>query len=491
MGLLDEDNEIMKKVESKKKSRKAKSSGVNRFASLNRYSKVTKELKAKNKESTKTNDTKVSTTNKTKKLVDKKPETIELKKQLQRDTFISLDNTLKSTPEENLSPEKEPETSQFKSTQEVSKESTKRVQETSKESTENNDQSTNWKTIKSTTRVQNRVHSDVPEVRCLSGQNKKLLNIFFNDCKSSGSLFTGKFTNELLCELMSVKPSTLKTIIYRLNNKNFINRHQSKSGRGGWMSFQIPQTIFGQLIDLEKHETNLGNHNHWSTNKTTDRSTNQSTNYSSSSSYYVNNRDNETKEKTTTKEFNSLPESWLNIEIPDVCKDFSFSKTHLKQIYHSKANSLTHEDVQDSLEHFSYDLLNNNVSPHKGPLGFILGILRGNEGRNGKSPREGTSYYSPQFLKHEEAEINRRKEIVKRRNEELSKRAELELSEEAFKFISTLKEEDKKAFLKPKEGIFGLGSASYERMLLQVIKDRIKSDKTLNIDEVKKEFLHF
>ena len=92
--------------------------------------------------------------------------------------------------------------------------------------------------------------------------------------------------------------------------------------------------------------------------------TEPATRLSSSSSIYNN--------KTTTIE---LPKEWIEIDISSL-EDIGFSQNHLIQLF--KIETFTTQSVKDSIEHFAFDLKNNNKLREikTNPLSYFMGILK-------------------------------------------------------------------------------------------------------------------
>ena len=301
--------------------------------------------------------------------------------------------------------------------------STNRVQQ---EYESDNNKSTEGVLPRVLPRVQN--NDRTPEVRSLVGQNKKLLNIFFEDCKRQGSTTTGKFTREVLSQLLEVKPSTVKTLIYRLSLGGYIDRLPGRKGRGGWIQVAIPRHIYDQLMILESETTSGVISGYFDTKRSTQGSTTKSTNPSSSSSSLKN------EFTTSTRE---LPEDWKNVNIPAELQAIGVSQSHIRQIFSD--GLLTSDEVQDSFDSFSYDLKHNKVHASYGPLRLLMGVLR-----KRKSP-----YISEAMLSAEKQELESYMNKIKEAEEVKKRHAEMALIKKFDSWWSSLGQERKNQIVPP------------------------------------------
>lgn len=95
-------------------------------------------------------------------------------------------------------------------------------------------------------------------VNRLSGQRLRALNHFFDKCIGNGSRLTGPLSVESLSIAIECNIKTTQTVVYRLEKEGYILRVEFKAGRGGWTSYEIPQDIYNQMLQLTtKPTTNL------------------------------------------------------------------------------------------------------------------------------------------------------------------------------------------------------------------------------------------
>lgn len=214
-------------------------------------------------------------------------------------------------------------------------------------------------------------NSVLEKINRLCGLQRKLLIYIVENCKSRGLLHTTTITNETLRQLLNTDPDSVKTTVQRLINKFFICRERGKRGKGGFSIFTITELVRNGIIESER-QLNIGNQlgnqlvnaiskqleNNWQTNKETTLSS------SSSSIDNIN--------ITTTTE---IPDNWLDIDLEEG-KNFGFTKNHLIQLY--KQGDLDPQMVQDSIEHFAFDLEHNGKAKEikTNPLSYFMGIVR-------------------------------------------------------------------------------------------------------------------
>jgi uncharacterized protein with NAD-binding domain and iron-sulfur cluster len=184
----------------------------------------------------------------------------------------------------------------------------------------------------------------------ISGIQKTILDHLFFECQKSGSRITKEISINALINELSTTKKNIKTSIYRLEKKNYISRQDFKNGRGGWTKYEIPEIVYSELFKYQEL-----NKNNFQDEKVTTKS-----NTSSSS---IN---------TTT----NLPEDWKNINFESL-KDYGFNEKHILQI--SKLDAVTPEELQNSINHFVFDLQENGKEKEikKSPLAFFMGIIRG------------------------------------------------------------------------------------------------------------------
>ena len=65
----------------------------------------------------------------------------------------------------------------------------------------------------------------------------------------------------------------------------------------------------------------------------------------------------------------------LGIDIPDNLKEIGFGASQTSHVFNNAKNPLTPQELQDSLDAFSYDLKQELIKPKTSPLNFLMGVL--------------------------------------------------------------------------------------------------------------------
>jgi hypothetical protein len=97
-------------------------------------------------------------------------------------------------------------------------------------------------------------------IRKLGGLQKNILNVLLEICKIQGSRETGPVTTEYLAQSVGAAPLSIPKTVQRMEHSGFIERADFKPGRDGWTSYEIPGSVYQQLIHSEtqdKLRTNL------------------------------------------------------------------------------------------------------------------------------------------------------------------------------------------------------------------------------------------
>lgn len=191
----------------------------------------------------------------------------------------------------------------------------------------------------------------------LSGHQKTIFAFILEKCLSNDSLSSGAVSGEKLVSITNTSLRMVNTSIQRLVEKNLVFRENGKRGRGGFYSFRISQEVKSSAIEHRKFII--------VDNKELLRLVeNQSEIYSHAS---VDN-------KNLTNSI--LPEAWEDIDIEPL-QAIGFSKNHLIQLY--KQGDVEARSIQDSIDHFFYDLKYNKKSENitkSSPIGYFMGILK-------------------------------------------------------------------------------------------------------------------
>ena len=301
-------------------------------------------------------------------------------------------------------------------------------------------------------------------IEALVGLQRKALFFIYESCRLSGSKISSPITIQNLSESAETTVPAGRKAIQRLEQKGFIRRSQFKDGRGGWTKYELSDSIYNQLLFGEtraKVEPNLSQ----TRAKVKPQPEPQpeprvSSSSSSLSSYLLE------KELTTTA--TGLSGEWSSIQTPDALKAVGFGTNQLKQIL--TAGQLSAEQVQRSLNQFSYDLTQGIVKPKTGPLNLIMGILR-----------KGSTYESSQHDNERDAEINafveRKKRLETAEAEMLKEKRDLEFRE----WLIGLPQ-DQKNKLAPPSTVAPTGSNAQNFLLRKYYEDHVLAQSVIEDD---------
>ncbi len=260
----------------------------------------------------------------------------------------------------------------------------------------------------------------------LIGLQRKITLFMYETCKVSRSKITNALSIEHIANVCQTTKFSVRKTIQRLEEKKIISRNNFKNGRGGWTQYELADVVFKEIMQEETQEKlriNLGQ----SEDKVrpqlrTELRTNA---LSSSSNISIN--------TTTTTE---LPNEWSKIDI-SLLEAIGFTTSHLLQLYRSGINQV--EQVQDSINHFAYDLGHNQKEKEikTNPLSYFMGIMK----------RVGV-YAAPENYESEKDRALRTYMEAKKRQQEKQATMEIEMIEISYnEWISELTEDEKKSLL--------------------------------------------
>ena len=214
------------------------------------------------------------------------------------------------------------------------------------------------------------------------GLQRACLLFVYQSCKANRSKITESLSLEHISQQLKTSSGSIKTTLQRLEKKGCLIRVEFKNGRGGWSTYEIPETIFNEMLRQETDNKLITN---WQQTGNmvigaTQPSFDHGTGVSEASV---------TSEKKVLKAF---PEEWQSINI-DQLKWIGFTVTHILQL--AQSNKLEPSIVQDSIDAYAFDLTHNNKAETiKGDLiSYFMGIVR-----NGMPYTPPKNYESPQDL---------------------------------------------------------------------------------------------
>ena len=233
----------------------------------------------------------------------------------------------------------------------------------------------------------------------LTGLQRKLALFIYDECKLNRSEITKGLSLKYIEKILSCPISSIKKTVQRLIQKGIINRISFKDGRGGWVTYGIPDLVFNEILIHEETEYKPSTNGVKCSNFEQKPETQPETSLSSSSSIY----------NITTTNFSldpqksDLPEIWQKVDI-DILQKIGFSESHLKQLVDKNIP----ECVEESIKHFAFGLLHNpKTKQYSDPLNVLMGVLRKGQAwveSNYKSQLEITA---EEFLQRKKQETER------------------------------------------------------------------------------------
>lgn len=262
----------------------------------------------------------------------------------------------------------------------------------------------NTEKLKNKTQKAHKVDTNI-SFAALSGIQRDIIILIFNHCKIAKQDSTNEISISYISTSLNIRIGSIKNSISRLEQKKFVTRLEYKIGRGGWSRYKLSDSLYSELLYLEKTHKLDTKYTQIEHKPDTEQHTEQHTMPASSSSLI-----NKTTTETNNK--NELPDEWLNTDI-ELLDIINFHKGHLIQLFR---HGLDLDVVQQSINHYAFDLIENEKAKQikTDPLSFFMGIMK----RSGyyAAPE---NYESPKdrgrrlFLEQEAAKIKKRAEEEK------------------------------------------------------------------------------
>jgi len=228
----------------------------------------------------------------------------------------------------------------------------------------------------------------------LVGLQRNLALYFFEMSKFSTERNTPKITIDHINENTKMTKGSIKTTLARLKQKDIVSLVKYKDGRGGWGIYRLSDEIFNEILKTSDSK--------WNTNGA------QTVHKADTKGY----TQPDTSTSSSSNNINTTTEESISIDLKPL-ESIHFSKHHLKQIQDQKI--LSNEEIQKSIEAFSFDLKNNRLEKVRSPLNFFMKIVK-----NG-SPYVSDHYKDPEdeLLKEKLERARREKTEKERMKEEL------------------------------------------------------------------------
>ena len=266
----------------------------------------------------------------------------------------------------------------------------------------------------------------IPSFSELIGLQKNLIIFIYNSCKLERNKSTQALTLEHLTDTFKVSAGTVKTTIRRLERKNCIKRISFKNGRGGWSKYELTESLFMELLQLESGNKLVTNQEQ-SGNKVVSEPVTEPVTSLPSSSSSIN--------ITTT---NYKADALAKIELTEGLTSIGFNQGHIEQLL--RDSSLPPEEIQNSLNAFAFDLNFEDVKRKvRSPIGLIMKLLK-----------NGQAYISEKGYESEEDRLYR--ELIERADKKNEEKKNLKAKLVEIKFeewLENITDNDKKNLAEP------------------------------------------
>jgi predicted transcriptional regulator len=267
----------------------------------------------------------------------------------------------------------------------------------------------------------------IPSFSELIGLQKNLIIFIYSSCKLERNKSTQALALEHLTDTFKVSAGTVKTTIRRLERKNCIKRISFKNGRGGWSKYELSESLFMELLQLES-SNKLGTNWEQSGNKVVSQLvTEPVTSPLSSSSINI-----------TTTNYKADALANIQIQLTDGLTLIGFNQGHIEQLL--RDSSLTPEEIQNSLDAFAFDLGFEDVKKKvRSPIGLIMKLLK-----------NGQAYISEKGYESEEDRLYR--ELIERAEKKNEEKKNLKAKFIEVKFeewLENISDNDKRNLAEP------------------------------------------
>jgi hypothetical protein len=492
MSLIDSEKKVLMNKENKPKTgRRAKDSGLGRFKSLNKYKQQLDKLREKStiketKKDTKTEQTNLSAkinntitndyvnntvTNEINNLDDTKKESSSFIK-----TLLESDSSSKSAPKNEIFINETEKASLKIDNNQISKSNYKdNKQETVGEHRVNNKVSSRYQIDIKTDNTTDPASDNKSkifgwiehDVKLIFGQKREILELFFNDCRSIGSLTTSRYRMEYIADHINSTVNQAKTQIHRLVSSGYLERLAGKIGRGGWVQFKIPKTVYDSMSneDLSSKVYGLNKEKSISKNlkEISEQITEQITNNPSKLVSNLNNTNNTKPYDFSVEDLNIEDLRMLGITskaVGDSIRNLNkYLENNKEQIPMSKI------DFQDFINKFVEYANSAHGKTMKSKAAIFIGEIQ-------KFQKEGTcstlDWHNDREYEIYEQFVKEQEQKLKRRNELLEKAVE-------FKFLEWRNSQNKDDLLQlvPESQFSKFGGPGYELELKKYFRDNL------------------
>jgi predicted transcriptional regulator len=198
---------------------------------------------------------------------------------------------------------------------------------------------------------------------CLVGLQKNALEYLFELCVQTGSRITPAVVISTISEILKTTTAATRKAIQRLENKGYISRASYKDGRGGWSKYLLPEKVYSELL-IKRSRANV------------------EPKLSQSKAKVSTQPEPQPEPQRPNSSSNNFNKYITTIRIPENLKTIISVKEVFTLI---DTDVITEQDLQESIEHFSYDLENKCVNAKTNPINLLFGLIR--SGKKYKSIR--------------------------------------------------------------------------------------------------------
>ena len=203
----------------------------------------------------------------------------------------------------------------------------------------------------------------------LVGLQRNTVLFLYDACKLARSKSTASLTLEHIAKSLKTSSGSAKTTLQRLEKKKCINRNSFKNGRGGWSKYELSESLFREMLQMETENKVTTNWQQTENKVVAKPATQPATSSFSSSSSYIN---------TTTTEIKKSDDGLDTTKIPEELRKYGFSENHLMQL--KRDSKLPLESILSSIEAFAHDLAFEDVKRKiRSPIALIMKLLKAGE----------------------------------------------------------------------------------------------------------------
>ncbi|MBT4793462.1 MAG: hypothetical protein HON90_17955 [Halobacteriovoraceae bacterium] len=263
-------------------------------------------------------------------------------------------------------------------------------------------------------------------IKALSNSRWELIQFLCNECLNNSTNIINNITYSYIANTLNKPLNTVKKVFQRIKMLNIIDIESFSRGPGSTVNIIVYDNT---IKAFSKCIIDKSNYQKIKVQSGYSLQTNKGTVASSSSSVNLIEKDSTTKD-ISTYNLEDLPSDWLEIIIPQNVKEVRFGKSHLLQIY--KRQLLNAIDVQDSLDHFSYDLENDYIKTYTGPLNMLMGVLI----------KQGSPYVSEKLVSEMREENEKNRKLLEEYRNERKQIAQTALTDKFEEYYKKLNQTD-------------------------------------------------